>query len=330
MIPAALARHNACAKPMRANELRSGIGDGYALPGEDTGLVRLLAARLASQSLRPPLAGAGLIFANELASRETIHASHNYCMQTFWQWLSQLQETYFTFDPKEYDELFDKELQKVIAGTSDPVHRQALESMRGFNWTGYVAAAVRNAGWRDQREIQERTHDIVAKLLIGKLFTGFDQRVSGPMDLRFRRSVGNAVRNMAELERNRKRLLPTIAIDQACEPGSVPSDDSGDEKVIKDFRRLVKRRLGNVGVAVLDVRLRGGETKSLVSRPDLGSPGKYVVKRAVQQLKELSREYAKRLGDPGFMRDIERAIGREQETVAKRLRTTTARQAVGA
>ena len=122
-------------------------------------------------------------------------------MQTFWQWLSQLRlcpldETYFTFDPAEYNELFDKELEKVIARTSNAKHRQALESMRGFNWMGYVAASVRNSGFRDQREAQERSHDLAVKLLMGKLFSGFDERTSGPMDLRFKRSVGNAVRNL--------------------------------------------------------------------------------------------------------------------------------------
>jgi hypothetical protein len=35
------------------------------------------------------------------------------------------------------------------------------------------------------------------------------------------------------------------------------------------------------------------------------------------------------LGDPGYLRDIERAMGREESTVEKR-RTATARRAVGA
>jgi hypothetical protein len=57
-------------------------------------------------------------------------------MQTFWEWLGQLRlaETYVTFDPKQYDQLFDEELEKVIARTSDAKHRQALEKMRGFGW----------------------------------------------------------------------------------------------------------------------------------------------------------------------------------------------------
>jgi hypothetical protein len=92
---------------------------------------------------------------------------------------------------------------------------------------------------------------------------------------------------------------------------------------------LVRRRLGEIGTAVLDVRLAGGETKSLVGRPSLGSPGKWVVKRVVQEIKQLAREYAASLDDPGFLRDVERAMGREEETVAKR-RTATARRAVGA
>ena len=57
-------------------------------------------------------------------------------MLTFWQWLSQLRETYFTFDRQAYNELFVNELEKVIRRVSDPTHRQALERMQRFDWTG--------------------------------------------------------------------------------------------------------------------------------------------------------------------------------------------------
>ena len=263
-------------------------------------------------------------------------------MKTFWAWLADIRllgENYFSFDPKQYDSLFNDELGKVIQRTRDPAHCQALEGMRGFGWIGYIAAAVRNSGFRDQREIQEKTHDLAARLLMGKLFRGFDERTSGPMDLRFKRSVGNAVRNLVEKEKNRRHYLPTIHIQQEFEPGGItaddlparsPSHDDDGEKVIKDFRQLVKRRLGQLGVAVLNARLAGEEVKGLVGRPDLGSPGKYVVKCAVQQLKQLAREYAERLGDPGFLRDIEKAMSQEEDTIQKRRATTAARQAVGA
>jgi hypothetical protein len=253
-------------------------------------------------------------------------------MQTFWQWLSRLRlldETYFTFNPTQYDRLFDEELEKVIARTSDAQHRQALERMRGFNWLAYIAASVRAAGFRDQREVQERTHDVVVKLLTGKLFLGFDERGSGPMDLRFKTSVGNAIRNMVQKEKNRRRLLPTTSIGQEGEPGRSPPHDD-DEKVVEDFRQLVQKRLGEIGVAVLDVRLAGGETKSLVGSPSLGSPGRWGIKRIVQEVKALARENGERLGNPGFLRDIERAMGREEMTVAKSRTASAVRHAVGA
>ncbi|MGO9110088.1 MAG: hypothetical protein ACLP9L_12720 [Thermoguttaceae bacterium] len=251
-------------------------------------------------------------------------------MRTFWQWLANLQETYFSFDPKQYNELFDQELEKVIAKTRDPAHRQALERMQGFNWMGYIAASVRNSGCRDQREIQEKSHDVAVKLLVGGLFRDYDERRHGPMDRRFRNSVGNAIRNMVELERNRRHYLPTVPIDRAAEPGIMTGGNDSGEKVIRDFRRLVKRRLGQLGVAVFNLRLAGGETKSLVGRPDLGSPGRWGIKNAVKQLKELARDFAVAIGDPGFLRDIERAMGREEETITKRRTATAARQTAGA
>jgi len=251
-------------------------------------------------------------------------------MRTFLQWLACLNENYFGLDPKQYNRLFDQELEKVIAKTRDPAHRQALERMRGFNWLGYIAASVRNSGCRDQREIQEKAHDVAVKLLTGGLFRDYGERRHGPMDLRFKRSVGNAVRNMVEKERNRQRYLPTVPIDQAAEPSGMTSGDGGGEKIIKDFRRLVQRQLGELGVAVLNVRLAGGEVKSLVGSTALGSPGKWGIKRAVQQLKQLAGEFAAAIGDPGFLRDIERAMASEEATVAKRRTATAARQAAGA
>jgi hypothetical protein len=262
-------------------------------------------------------------------------------MQTFWQWLAQLRlfgETYYGLDPKQYNRLFDEELERVIAKTRDPAHRQALEKMRGFGWLGYIAAAVRNSGCRDQREVQEKAHDVATKLLVGGLFRDYDKRRHGPMDLRFKRSVGNAIKNLVEKETNRRRLLPTVPIQAEFQPGGVTPDDlparsvapDNGEKIIKDFRRLVKRRLGQLGVAVLDVRLAGGETKSLVGQPDLGAPGRWTIKNTVQGLKALAREYAERLGDPGFARDIEKAMAAESETIEKRRRATAAkRQRVG-
>jgi len=72
--------------------------------------------------------------------------------------------------------------------------------------------------------------------------------------------------------------------------------------------------------------LAGEETKSLVGRADLGSPGSFQVKSTVQKIKSLAREFAQRRGDLVFVRDIQRAMEREQGTVQKRLATGAARQ----
>jgi hypothetical protein len=256
-------------------------------------------------------------------------------METFYEWLPRasllarlrLLETYYTFDRQAYDRLFDEELRKVLARTTDPAHRQALDRMKGFRWMGYIAVAIKRAGFHDEREIQERSHDIAAQLLLSTLFTGFDQTVSGPFDLRFKASLRNAILNMVEKEKTRKRLIPTVRIGEEPEPSRSPETGDDDGKIIHDFRQLVRRRLGGLGVAVLDMRLAGGETKSLVGRPELGFADKNVIKKVVQQVKALAREYALRLGDPAFLRDIERAMGREAATVGKRRAAMAGRRA---
>ena len=252
-------------------------------------------------------------------------------MQTFWEWVSQFRfaETYYGINAAQYDRLFDDELGKIVGRVRGSARRQALERMRGFRWMAYIATSVRNAGWRDQREVQERAHDVAAKLLTGGLLRDYDEARHGPMDLRFKRSVANAIRNLVEKERNRRRLLPTVPIERDDLSARQPAQD--DEKVIQDFRKLVRRRLGQLGVAVLDVRLAGGEVKGLVGRPDLGSPGRWGIKNAVQRIKELAREYAQSLGDSELLRRIERAMASEEETIQRRRATTRARrQAVGA
>ena len=142
-------------------------------------------------------------------------------MQTFIEWLTRLRlvETYYGLDNQQYNALFDAELAKVIQRVSDPVHREALLRMRQFNWTGYIAASVRNAGYLDQRERDEKVHEVAVKLLLGQLFKGFNEKISGPFDLRFRRSVGNAVRNIIEKEKTRRRYIPSVPIGH--EPGTI-------------------------------------------------------------------------------------------------------------
>jgi hypothetical protein len=256
-------------------------------------------------------------------------------MQTFQEWSrlqSLLEAAWYSFDPQAYNALFDSELEKVIARVRDP---RSLEAMRGFDWLSYIVGSVWHAGFLDKRERDEKTHEIVTKLLMGKLFRGYDPRIHGPIELRFRRSVGNAIRNLVEKERNRRRNVPTVPIGQEFVPGSVTAEDlpaksaqDDDEKIIHDFRELVRRRLGDLALAVLDARLSGEQTKSLVGSPALGSPGKWRIKMLVQEIKRLAREFFR--DDPELLRRIERATEAEQETIGRRRAAMAARQGVGA
>ena len=95
---------------------------------------------------------------------------------------------------------------------------------------------------------------------------------------------------------------PSVPIGQEFEPGGVTADDlpdrgmsGGNEAVIEGFRKLVRMRLGDLGLGVFDARMAGQETKSLVGREDLGRPGKFVIKRVVQEIKALAREHARPL-----------------------------------
>ncbi len=256
-------------------------------------------------------------------------------MQTFQEWSrlqSLLEAAWYSFDPQAYNTLFDSELEKVIARVKDT---QALERLKGFDWLSYIVGSVWHAGYRDQRERDEKTHEVVVKLLMGKLFRGYDPLRHGPMELRFRRSVGNSIRNIVEKERNRRRNIPSVPIAQEFTPGCATPDDlpaksahDDDSKVIENFRELVRRRLGDLAVAVLDVRLEGGETKSLVGCPSLGSPGRWVIKRLVAGIKQLAREFFR--GDPDLLRRVEKAMEAEGETVGRRRAAMAARQGVGA
>ena len=85
---------------------------------------------------------------------------------------------------------------------------------------------------------------------------------------------------MVERDRNRRKLLPSVGIDQEFRPGGLGVDDlpdrttgNDDERLIDDFRQLVRHRLGDLGIAVLDARLRGEETKSLVGAKTLDRLG---------------------------------------------------------
>ena len=234
--------------------------------------------------------------------------------------------TFVTFNPRQYDDLFDAELEKLIAQVRDPARLQALEQMRGFKWLGYVATVVRSSGFREYRTWRETIHDVVVKLLTGKLFSGYDEQRHGPMHLRFRSAVWNAIRNIVQKEGTRKRRGPTVPFEPGDDVAAPPP--AQDEQIVDDFRQLVRRRLGGLGLAALDARLAGETPQSLVGCKAVGNPTSRAIGRVVRDIKELAREYAVAVGDSELLRGIETAIAAAEASLAKRKATIAARQAV--
>ena len=88
----------------------------------------------------------------------------------------------------------------------------------------------------------------------------------------------------------------------------------GDDETVERFRKMIQDELGDLGVAILDARMDGIDTKSLIGAPDLFSPSAYQIKRAVQQIKALAIGF----GDDQFQMMVKRAMADERETLAKR------------
>ncbi len=248
-------------------------------------------------------------------------------MIRFSEWLTnrRFSENYYDLDVAEYNRLFDEELDDLAKRLQSPRHLEAVERMRGFNWVGYIAQSLRRRGYRDPRERAEMTHDLVAKLLSSTLFRGFDEKISGPIDARFRTAVANAILNLTKKERTRRRYLPSIRLGTDSDFGAIPAESlpapsppQGDPTVIRRFRRLVKERLGDLGILVLDARLAGQQIQDLIGRPELGMPGRARIQRYVRLIKSLAAEFAQETGDEAFARQVQRAMAREERTIAKR------------
>jgi len=262
---------------------------------------------------------------SELGRAVFAYYEHRYLMLGFCDWLThhntatllQLLESADFFDAAAYNAVFVKEMDKLLDRIHDPDARQQVAELRGFDFGNYIARSLARAGFRGD-DVQEHFHDVVVKLLLapGRLFSGWQPSRHGPLDRRFKASVWNAIKNIAEKRRNYRRLM--VSADPAV-MADVHPGRAAYSGVLDDFRRLVGERLGALASAVLDTRLQGGEVKDLVGQPELGAPTAYAVKRAVAEIKKLARWFAERSGDAGFLARVERAMAGEAATAEKRV-----------
>jgi hypothetical protein len=245
-------------------------------------------------------------------------------MAMFTNWLTfrdaafqlELLEAAEYFDPQAYNAVFNSELEKMIRRLSNEEVRQQVSELRGFNWGGYLERSLRRAGFKDD-DIQEYFHQITIQLLLepGKLYRGWLPGKHGPLDRRFRRSVWNAIRNIQEKGRNRRKWMTAVdpSVMAGQHAGRAPYSD-----VVDQFRSLVAQRLGSLALEILDARLAGEDIKNLVGKTTIGTPSAYYIKREVSAIKQLAYQFAQQTGDQVFLYKLVKAMDSEKATTAKR------------
>ena len=125
--------------------------------------------------------------------------------------LLRLLESADFFNPQDYDAVFNSELEKMIRRLPEGEAKQQASGMRGFDWGNYISRSLLRSGFRDDDQ-QEAFHQITIQLLLepGKLYRGWLPGKHGPLDRRFRRSVWNAIRNIQEKSRNRRKWMTAV------------------------------------------------------------------------------------------------------------------------
>ena len=243
-------------------------------------------------------------------------------MNTILEWFNRLDtagllrllEAAAYFDPAEYNAVFEKELDDLLERIDDEGARQQIQALQGFDWSAYILNSLKRAGIKDDDAQQEDFHEIAVQLLVspGKLFQ-WNPTEHGPLAFRFKSSVWNAIRNIVEKRRNRRKWM--VNADPAAIAERTPERASQSHEIIDVFRRLVRQRLGELALQILDQRLSGGETKKLV---EIGTASAFFVKKEVQAIKDLADRFAFRIGDQSFAQMVSKAMERETATVAKR------------
>jgi len=218
------------------------------------------------------------------------------------------------FDRDGYNALFNQEIDRLLARVRDPEIRRELEDAKQMDWTGYISSSLRRSGFQDA-DLDALTHELVIRLLIepGSLFRRWNGQ---PMVARFKTSVRNGVINLAEKRRTHRRRFSS----GGAMPEDIAARDAPDSRAVKAFRRLVWERLGELGLAILDLRLSGSDTKTLVGRPEVKAPSAYKVKETVKSLKRLAQEFARITGDEELLAKIINARQAERKTLNKRFR----------
>lgn len=227
---------------------------------------------------------------------------HRYFMLSFLQlWL--LIEGADHFDPESYNPLFRSELEALMPRVNDFQRRQSLLKMRDFNWAGYILAALRNAGFTNKTEREERAHEIITNLLVtGKLFRAYDPDKSGPIEQRFKVAVMYEIRSAKKQRaKQSRRSANSVAIGQPGEPGRIGSDEIPDTRTVPEFeddnlidgfRQFLKDKAGDDVLKIFEKKLEGISARKLTDMPEFKHLGKFRIERAMKTIQSLAHQYA--------------------------------------
>ena len=215
-----------------------------------------------------------------------------------------LRETSELFPKRGFQEIFERETQRLREKTTDPTALAHLDEFQRVDVPGYIDSALRRSGFPDS-ELDPLVHDICVKLLMGNFFKGWSGQSLVAV---FKVAVRNAISTLRSRAAKRRRRQGDLPDDFAAAP-------RGDQLVVSEFRNFLRMRFGDAVVRVLDHRLEDmGDTKDLVGTPGLESA--YKVKQAVSQLKDAIRLYAG--NDSELLQRIERLVAQEKKTFDRR------------
>jgi hypothetical protein len=216
------------------------------------------------------------------------------------------------FPRDQINELFYREIDRLLREVGDHRSREELQEFRRMDHVAYIDSSLKRAGFRDP-DLDPLVHDLVVKLIVtGNLFSGWHgQSLIG----RFKVAVSNAIKTLATKRSSYKKRSLALPDDLR----SPPQQDSDD--LIHEFRLWLRARYGEVAVKVFDHRLEGGDTSELVGEKGLESS--YKVKEAVKTIKNAAAEYFQR--NPALFRNIQKVFDREQRTLNQRFSRVSAR-----
>ena len=207
--------------------------------------------------------------------------------------------------------------------------------MLGSSWTNYIAASLRNAGSETRQVFKKKSTMSSSSCSCHRAgcFGTTMRHDKGLSTFDGKGRCRTSLENIAEKERNRRRFLPSHLHRPGvstwwCDryAGSCVTGPREMTKWSKIFADSWEIALGSWALLFSMLDWRERKRRGWFGREDLGSPSRNVIRQVVLAIKTLARQYASGLGDPAFFRDLERAMEREGETIAKRRATTAARQ----